>query len=72
MIYELLKNKYTVDKTHENLNSLKGIPWCVNKIMYSTDIRKINRLIKIQPLTNISKNTISRWCHSNKKIFSRR
>jgi len=30
MIYELLKNKYTIDKTHENSNSFLGIPWCVN------------------------------------------
>lgn len=30
MIHELLQNKYTIHKTHENCNSLKGIPWCVN------------------------------------------
>ena len=30
ILYDILKNYSTVDKTHKNSNSLLGIPWCIN------------------------------------------
>ena len=32
MIYDIMNNYTTIDKTHENSNSFLGIPWCINKL----------------------------------------
>jgi UDP-N-acetylmuramoyl-tripeptide--D-alanyl-D-alanine ligase len=78
MIQEMLQHRYIVNKTHENSNSMLGIPWCVNTYfkndadiwLIELGISKPNDMDKLMEMVTPTIRIMTNVCNAHVSNFS--